>query len=84
MDEITDQDILNEMLVMENETVKSYNFTMLSCVSPKIHENMLSILCQEHQICLDVKGELSKRGFFAEPPASKSDIEFAVKNFDHD
>lgn len=76
-----DEEILSELLTTERDSVKLYNLTVLVCTTPLIQENLLSMLCTQHQLCLDLKTEISKRGFLPSKSAEKADIAAVKKQF---
>lgn len=59
---MNDEQILNDMLIWENECAKAYCFSLLPCTSTAVHDGLLTILTEQHQICFDIKSELGKRG----------------------
>lgn len=65
MDTNSDDLILFDMLSMENEAAKSYDFALISCTTKSLHGNLITILCDQHQMCLDVKDELLKRKYIS-------------------
>lgn len=81
MDKNTDDEILFDILSVENEAVKSYSYALISCTTKPIHDNFMTILCDQHQICLDVKDELTKRGFLSCSESDKEEIKSVLDQF---
>lgn len=80
MDNNTEK-LLTGLLKSEEDAVKEYNLSLTSCTSPPTHEALLDLLCDQHQICLDVKTELQKRGLIKPEAASQLDLKRVLNTF---
>ncbi|MGI5893986.1 MAG: spore coat protein [Candidatus Merdivicinus sp.] len=69
-----DREILKDALLSEKMAVNGYNQFCCETVTPKIRQQFLSLLSEEHEIQNVVFQEMQKRGWYPTPAAGQQDL----------
>lgn len=76
-----DQDRLQDLFASEGALTTSYDSAVKGSVTPMLHDELLSLLAESHQIRLEVTKELSKRGWYQPAEASPQEIQQVKRQY---
>lgn len=76
-----DQQMLTDTLSAQKFLTGTYNDCANECASPKLRDELMSILAEEHQIEAEVFAEMSKRGWYPTQQAPQEQIQQAKQKF---
>ena len=79
--EMNDREILTDSLFSQIFLAEQYNRSISQVVSPKIRDEMMSLLSEEHQIQSEIFDEMMKRGFSSSQQVEKEIIQEAKQRY---
>ena len=79
---MNDREILNIAREHQNFMTYAYNACANESITPKLHDELINILNQEHTMGAEIISELSKRGWSNEQNATSQEIEMARRAFE--
>lgn len=72
---LTDQEIMDDVLTSQKHITGVYNTFSNECVCGKLQSDMLNILDEEHQMQFDVFSEMQNRGWYSPEAAQQEKID---------
>lgn len=66
-----DQEMFSDALYLQKYTTDTYNQFINTATTQSIYSDALNLLCEEHQIQLDIFNEMNKRGWCNDISANK-------------
>lgn len=76
-----DQEMINDLLASEKTLTGTYNTFTNECATPKVRNEFLNLLNEEHQMQADLFLEMNKRGWYPTPAAQQQMVEQAKTKF---
>ncbi len=76
-----DRDILKDSLLSQKYMTQCYNMYANECCDVKLRDELVNILCEEHQIQADIFAEMKKRGYYETQNAEHESIAKAKQKF---
>ena len=81
--QLEEKEIFDDVLSSQKMITSTYNTFTNECATPKIRDEFLKILNEEHQIQADVFDEMQKRGWYPIPDAEQQKIQKAKIKFEN-
>ncbi|MCL2088237.1 MAG: spore coat protein [Oscillospiraceae bacterium] len=76
-----DKSMMNDALMTQKHITGTFNTFANECCTPKVRDEFMSILNEEHQIQSEVFTEISKRGWYQTQPAEQQKVDQAKTKF---
>ena len=76
-----DKTIMQDALSSQKFMTGGFNTFANECVTPKVRDEFMSILTEEHQIQSEVFDEIQKRGWYQTQPADQAKINQTKSKF---
>lgn len=80
MNNISEKEILNDMLLSEKYIINNYNNYINECSSATIRDKFLNILSEEHHIHSEIFSQMKKRGWYKTEEIPKEKLSEIVSN----
>ena len=77
----SDKDIMTDLLTSQKHATDGYNTFANECATPKVRNDFIQILTDEHKIQSEVFDEMGKRGWYPTESADQSKINQAKQMF---
>lgn len=79
--QMNDKDMINDSIASQKLIESTYNTYTNECVNPKLRNDFINILKEEHDIHYDLFTEAQKRGWYQVQPADMSQITQAKQKY---
>ena len=78
---LDDQDLLFDCLYFQNYITQCYNNCASNCSDAQLRNELVNLLCEEHQVQADIVTEMKNRGFLLPQNALLEDITCIKQKF---
>ena len=79
---ITDREIMDDVLSSQKHITGTYNAFTNECVNEQLKNDMLKILTDEHNIQFSIFGDMQKRGWYSPAAAQPQNVTEAKTKFE--
>lgn len=79
--DLTEQEIMNDMLSSQKFMTEIYNTFSNECASDDVRNTFMNILNDEHKIQYELFDEMSKRGWYQVTNAKQNEIQQVKQQF---
>lgn len=76
-----DREIMDDALDSEKAMTGLYNTCAGECAGSALRSELMTLLCEEHQMQAEVFDEMSRRGWYCTEPAPKAKVDKAKERF---
>ncbi len=82
MNNWTDREIMDDVLMSQKHITDVYNTFSNECVNQQLQADMMSILKEEHNMQFDVFSDMQKRGWYSPAAAEQQKVTEAKSKFE--
>jgi spore coat protein CotF len=79
--QMQDRDLMMDMLSSEKFATSGYNTYANECATPRLREDFLNILRDEHEMQAELFTEINSRGWYPTTPAEQPKIDQAKQKY---
>lgn len=73
--------LLFDSFISQQFLTTSYNYMLNHISTPKIQDELVNLLSEEHQICFEIQEELLKRGWLQQEKADSQQVQQVKRRF---